>query len=102
MHFTSKQNLDDHVTEREFNLGGISGILWTPPAASPSAPVPVLLMGQPGSIGMRQMYPRLVARARSAAAQGFAAISIELPGSAPPTPWCRGSSQGPHACDLRR
>jgi hypothetical protein len=81
MHFLSEQNLDERVTEREFTLGGISGILWTPPAASSSAPVPLILMGQPGGIGMRRMYPRLAARARSAAAQGFAAVSIELPGA---------------------
>jgi hypothetical protein len=81
MHFTSEQNLDEGITERQFTLGGISGILWTPPAASSSAPVPLILMGQPGGIGMRRMYPRLAARARSAAAQGFAAVSVEAPGA---------------------
>lgn len=86
MHFTSEQNLDEGITEREFTLGDISGILWTPPAASSSAPVPLILMGQPGGFGMRQMYPRLVARARSAAAQGFAAASIEMPGAGNRTP----------------
>lgn len=37
---------------------------------------------------MRRMYPRLVARARSAAAHGFAAVSVELPGAGdrPPLP----------------
>ena len=35
-------------------------------------------MGHPG--GLRQMYPRLAARARHAAEQGFAAATIELPG----------------------
>ncbi len=86
MHFTSEKNLDEGIAEREFTLGDISGILWTPPAASSSTPVPVLLMGQPGGIGMRRMYPRLAARARAAAAQGFAAVSIELPGSGDRTP----------------
>ena len=81
MHFTSEQNPDEGITERGFTLGGISGILWTPPAASPSAPVPLILLGQPGGIGMRRMYPRLAARARSAAAQGFAAVSVEAPGA---------------------
>jgi fermentation-respiration switch protein FrsA (DUF1100 family) len=81
MHFTSEQNLDEGITERQFTLGDISGILWTPPAASSSAPVPLILMGQPGGIGMRRMYPRLAARARSAAAQGFAAVSVEAPGA---------------------
>ncbi|MGO4488652.1 alpha/beta hydrolase [Microbacterium sp. 2RAF4] len=81
MHFTSQRILDDRITERTFTLGDVSGILWTPPAASPTAPVPLVLMGQPGGIGMRRMYPRLVARARSANAQGFAAVAIELPGA---------------------
>lgn len=81
MHFTSEHHLDEGITEREFALGDISGILWTPPAATSSSPVPLILMGQPGGIGMLRMYPRLVARARSAAAQGFAAVSIELPGA---------------------
>lgn len=81
MHFTSRRILDDRITERTFTLGDVSGILWTPPAASPTAPVPLILMGQPGGIGMRRMYPRLVARARSASAQGFAAVAIELPGA---------------------
>jgi hypothetical protein len=86
MHFSYEQNLDSSITEREFTLGDISGILWTPPAASSSAPVPLILMGQPGGIGMRRMYPRLAARARSAAAQGFAAVSVELPGAGDRTP----------------
>jgi hypothetical protein len=81
MQFISEQNLDEGITEREFTLGDISGILWTPPAASSSAPVPLILMGQPGGIGMRRMYPRLAVRARSVAAQGFAAVSVELPGA---------------------
>lgn len=86
MHFTSEQILDEGITEREFSLGTFSGILWTPPAASPATPVPLILMGQPGGIGMRRMYPRLAARARSTAAQGFAAVSIELPGAGDRSP----------------
>ncbi|QHC66368.1 alpha/beta hydrolase [Rathayibacter sp. VKM Ac-2759] len=81
MHLTSEQILDDGTTEREFTLGDFSGILWTPAAASSSTPVPLILLGQPGGFGIRRMYPRLVARALSAAAQGFAAVSIELPGA---------------------
>jgi len=77
MRFTSEQRLDDGVLEREFTLGEIPGILWTPGFAS--APVPLILLGHPG--GLHQMYPRLVARARHCAAQGFAAATIELPGS---------------------
>ena len=77
MRFTSERRLDDGVVEREFTLGEIPGILWTP--ASPAAPAPLILVGHPG--GLRTMYPRLSARARHSAAEGFAAATIELPGS---------------------
>ncbi|MBF6182465.1 dienelactone hydrolase family protein [Nocardia otitidiscaviarum] len=78
MQFISDQRLDDIVREREFTLGGIPGILWTPGSAT--APMPLLLLGHP-PLGLRQMYPRLLSRARHAAAKGFAAATIELPGS---------------------
>ncbi|RKT88147.1 Dienelactone hydrolase [Saccharopolyspora antimicrobica] len=74
MRFTSEQRLDDGVLEREFTLGEIPGILWTPA----SAPAPLILLGHPG--GLPQMYPRLAARARQCAAEGFATATIELPG----------------------
>jgi hypothetical protein len=79
LHFTSEQRLDDSVLERELTLGEIPGILWTPVSASASAPAPLILLGHPG--GLPKMYPRLVARARRAAADGFATATIELPGS---------------------
>jgi hypothetical protein len=77
MRFTSEQRLDDGVLEREFTLGEIPGILWTPGSAS--APAPLILLGHPGGLG--KMYPRLVGRAQHCVAQGFAAATIELPGS---------------------
>jgi hypothetical protein len=88
MHFTSESRLDDGVVEREFTIGEISGILWTPPSASASTPVPLILMGQPGGFGLRRMRPRLAARAHSSAGHGFAALAIELPGAGdrPPLP----------------
>jgi hypothetical protein len=79
MRFTSEQRLDDGVLEREFTLGEIPGILWTPESASASAPVPLILLGHPGGLG--KMYPRLAARARHSVAEGFAAATIELPGN---------------------
>ncbi|MFJ8195167.1 alpha/beta hydrolase [Streptomyces sp. NPDC096094] len=78
MHFTSEQRLDDAVLERKFTLGEIPGILWTPGSAS--APAPLILLGPP-PLGLRRMYPRLVARARQSAVDGFATATIELPGS---------------------
>jgi dienelactone hydrolase len=77
MQFSSEQRLDDGVLERGFTLGEIPGILWTPGSAS--APAPLILLGHPG--GLHEMYPRLAARARHAVAAGFAAATIELPGS---------------------
>ncbi|GAA2268540.1 hypothetical protein GCM10010415_37810 [Streptomyces atrovirens] len=80
MRFTSERRFDDGVLEREFTLGEIPGILWTPGSASASAPVPLILLGHP-PLGLRKMYPRLVDRARHSAAEGFATATIELPGS---------------------
>ncbi|MFD7677633.1 alpha/beta hydrolase [Streptomyces sp. NPDC060187] len=86
MRFTSEQRLNDGVLEREFTLGDIPGILWTPASASASEPVPLILLGHP-PLGLRRMYPRLVGRALHAAADGFAAATIELPGSGDRPRW---------------
>jgi pimeloyl-ACP methyl ester carboxylesterase len=75
MRFTSEQRLDDGVLEREFTLGEIPGVLWTPG----SAPAPLILIGHNG--GLHKWLPRLVARARHYAAEyGFAAAAIDAPG----------------------
>ena len=71
MHFTSERRADG-VVEREFVLGEVPGILWTP--ESVSEPTPLILLGHPG--GVRTMYPRLVGRARRAAADVRAAAAI--------------------------
>ncbi|MEU9005458.1 alpha/beta hydrolase [Streptomyces sp. NPDC048551] len=95
MHFTSEQNLDGGVLERAFTLGEIPGILWTSaPASAPApapgstatAPAPLILLGHP-PLGLHRMYPRLVDRARQAVADGFAAATIELPGSGDRPRW---------------
>jgi dienelactone hydrolase len=96
MRFTSEQRLDDGVLQREFALGEIPGILWTPGSAS--APVPLILLGHP-PLGLRKMYPRLAARARHAAADGFAAATIELPGSGDRPRWAAVEQA---RADLRR
>ena len=75
MRFTSEQRLDDGVLEREFTLGEVPGVLWTPG----SAPAPLILIGHNG--GLHKRLPRLVARARHYAAEyGFAAAAIDAPG----------------------
>ncbi|MYW62612.1 alpha/beta hydrolase [Streptomyces sp. SID8379] len=97
MHFTSEQRLDDGVLEREFTLGEIPGILWTPAPAS--APAPLILIGHP-PLGLRKMYPRLAGRARYYAAEyGFAAATIELPGSGDRPRWPAAEQA---RADLRR
>ncbi len=79
MRMTAERPLDGGMVEREFTVDGVPGFLWTPTSATPSTPVPLVLLGHPG--GLRTMYPRLVARARHSAALGFATVTIELPGS---------------------
>ncbi|MEV0114145.1 alpha/beta hydrolase [Streptomyces sp. NPDC050844] len=80
MHFTSEQRLDDGVVEREFTLGEIPGTLWTPGSAgSPgAAPAPLILMAH--NNGLPKGADRLVARARHAAAHGYAVASIDAAG----------------------
>ncbi|MFF4752693.1 dienelactone hydrolase family protein [Streptomyces sp. NPDC002514] len=78
MRFISEHRLDDRVIEREFSLGEIPGTLWTPEAASASAPVPLILMAH--NNGLPKAEPRLVARARFSAACGYAVASIDAAG----------------------
>lgn len=98
MHFTSEQRLDDGVLEREFTLGEIPGILWTPASASAMAPASPILLSPP-PVGLRKAHPRLVGRARHAAADGFATAAIELPGNGN-RPRLPGTEQA--VADLRR
>lgn len=79
MHFLSEHISRDGLTERRFELDSIPGILWLPASATVDSPAPLLLLGHPG--GLERMRPRLVARARQAAARGFASATIELPGT---------------------
>jgi dienelactone hydrolase len=95
MDFTSERRLDDGVLERDFTLGEIPGTLWTPEAAA--EPVPLILLGHPG--GLARMYPRLVARARRCVADGYAAATIELPGSGDRPPFADAEQA---RADLRR
>jgi pimeloyl-ACP methyl ester carboxylesterase len=75
MRFTSEQRLDDGVAERDFTLGEVPGILWTPK----SAPAPLILIGHNG--GLHKRESRLVGRARHSAAEyGYAVAAIDAPG----------------------
>ncbi|MEW2417820.1 alpha/beta hydrolase [Streptomyces sp. NPDC046866] len=81
MRFTSEQRFDDGVLEREFTVGEIPGLLWTPESASASEPASLILISPP-PLGLGKMYPRLAGRARYYAAEyDFAVATVELPGS---------------------
>ncbi|MEU8765240.1 alpha/beta hydrolase [Streptomyces sp. NPDC048659] len=85
--FTSERRLDDGVLERAFLLDGIPGYLWTPEATPDTAPAPLVLIGPP-PLGLPKTYARLAGRARHYAARyGFAAATIELPGSGDRPRW---------------
>lgn len=74
MQFTSEQRLDNGVLEREFTLDEIPGTLWTPG----SAPAPLILIAH--NNGLPKDEPRLVARARYSASQGYAVATIDAAG----------------------
>jgi len=94
MQFTAEQWLDDAVLEREFTLGEIPGVLWTPR----SGPAPLILIGHNG--GLHKRLPRLVARARHYAAEyGFAVVAVDAPGHGDRP---RSASDEQHRADLRR
>ena len=94
MRFTSEQRLDDGVLERDFTLGEIPGVLWTPR----SAPAPLILSGHNG--GLHKREPRLVARARHSAAEyGHAVAAIDAPGHGDRPP---SAADEQHRADLRR
>ncbi|QLY28159.1 dienelactone hydrolase family protein [Nocardia huaxiensis] len=96
MHFITEQRLDHNILEREFTVGEIPGILWTPASASEQLP---LILVSPPPLGLRRMYPRLLARVRHSAAEGYAVATIELP-------WCgdrpRSAAADQTRADLRR
>ncbi|MQY10046.1 hypothetical protein SRB5_01500 [Streptomyces sp. RB5] len=74
MRFLSERRLDDGILEREFTLGDIPGILWTPG----TTPAPLVLMSHNNGLPMAD--PRLQARARYTAAQGYAVATIDAAG----------------------
>lgn len=94
MRFTSEQRLDDGVLEREFTLGEIPGTLWTPESA---APAPLILMAH--NNGMSRNEPRLVARALTTAARGYAVATIDAAGCGDRP---RSATEEQARADLRR
>lgn len=77
---TAERPLAGGGLERDVAVGDVPGIVWTPPLASAATPVPLVLLGHP-PLGLGAMRARLAARAAQAVADGFAAATVELPGS---------------------
>jgi dienelactone hydrolase len=67
----------DGVVERDFVLGEITGVLWSPEAGSEHTPL--VLMGHGG--GQHKKTPALLARARhGVTTHGFTVAAIDAPG----------------------
>ena len=70
-------SISDGVLERDFRVGDVPGVLWSPPSASPGTPL--VLMGHGG--GLHKRSAGLVARARDAVLRdGFVVAAIDAPG----------------------
>ena len=75
MHFIS-ETTSDRVIERDFTLGHVSGVVWSPTAIDDA---PLILMGHGG--GLHKRAPGLVERARYYVTSfGFRAAAIDAPG----------------------
>jgi pimeloyl-ACP methyl ester carboxylesterase len=76
VHFTSQTSANG-VVERDFTVGEVPGVLWSPVSGPDHAPL--VLMGHGG--GLHKKTPALAARARDAVtAWGFTVAAIDAPG----------------------
>jgi dienelactone hydrolase len=76
LRFTSHTH-SDGVLERDFVVGDIPGVLWSPPGGPDHAPV--VLMGHGG--GLHKKAPAQVARARDEViSRGLTVVAIDAPG----------------------
>ena len=76
VHFTAETS-SNGVVERDFIVGEIPGVLWSPASGSDRAPL--VLMGHGG--GLHKKTPALMARARDAVTTwGFTVVAIDAPG----------------------
>src|SRR4051794_32944276 len=67
----------DGVVERDFVVGDVPGVLWSPVAGVPNAPL--VLMGHGG--GLHKKTPAQLARARDMVTTwGFNVVAIDAPG----------------------
>jgi alpha-beta hydrolase superfamily lysophospholipase len=71
------QTSSNGVVERDFTLGEVTGVLWSP--ASGAEHAPLVLMGHGG--GLHKKAPELLARARDGVStHGFTVVAIDAPG----------------------
>ena len=76
VHFTAETS-SNGVVEREFIVGEVPGVLWSPASACDRAPL--VLMGHGG--GLHKKTPALMARAHDAVTTwGFRVVAIDAPG----------------------
>jgi pimeloyl-ACP methyl ester carboxylesterase len=83
MHFTAETS-SKGVLERDFTVGEVTGVLWSPASASEHAPL--VLMGHGG--GQHKKSPGVLARAHQLVTTlGFSVAAVDLPGHGdrPPT-----------------
>lgn len=76
LHFTAETS-SNGVVERDFTVGEVPGVLWSP--VSGTAHAPLVLMGHGG--GLHKKTPGLVDRAHEAVTcWGFTVVAIDAPG----------------------
>jgi pimeloyl-ACP methyl ester carboxylesterase len=76
VHFTAETS-SNGVVEREFIVGEVPGVLWSPASACDRAPL--VLMGHGG--GLHKKTPALMSRAHDAVTTwGFRVVAIDAPG----------------------
>jgi hypothetical protein len=67
----------ERVVERDFIMGEVSGVLWSPASGSDRAPL--VLMGHGG--GLHKKTPALMARAQDTVTNwGFTVVTVDAPG----------------------
>src|SRR5438874_12305192 len=76
VHFTAETS-SNGVVERDFIVGEIPGVLWSPASGADRAPL--VLMGHGG--GLHKKTPAQVARAHdSVTTYGFTVVALDAPG----------------------
>lgn len=78
LQFTADE-IRDGVRERDFTVGAVPGVLWSPPPGTQRAPL--VLLGHGG--GTHKRWPGMVGRARLlVTAGGFHVVTVDAPGHA--------------------